>query len=99
MIELTCGLLVAISIYLILEGVSHRKIFAIALLGTTVNIIMLFSGRLIYNQPAFVEALEQNIRMLSNPVPQALILTAIVIGFGLLLFLCVLLKVIKREQQ
>lgn len=98
MIEVTCGVLVAISIYLLLEKALHRKIFGFVLLSTTVNLILLFAGRLTHKQPAFVELGLRAPYELSNPVPQALILTAIVIGFGLLVFLCVLLKVAKKEQ-
>ncbi len=98
MIEITCGILVAISIYLILESALYRQIFGIMLLSTTINLILIVAGRLTHTKPAFIAALSNTPHALSNPVPQALILTAIVIGFGLLVFLCVLLKIIKEEQ-
>lgn len=90
MIEITCGILVAVSIYLLLEAALHRKIFAFVLLSTVINIIVLYSGKLTHKNPVFVGA--QSHQPFANPVPQALILTAIVIGFGLLIFLCVLMK-------
>ena len=96
MIELTCGILVAISIYLLLEKTQHRKIFGVVLLNTAVNIILLFAGRLTHSNPAFLELAHIVPNSLANPVPQALILTAIVIGFGLLIFICVLLKTIEK---
>lgn len=97
MIEITFGVLVVISIFLLLEKAMYRKIFGFVLLSTAINLILLFAGRLNYKQPAFIGAGTVAPPGLSNPVPQALILTAIVIGFGLLVFLCVSYKAVKKE--
>lgn len=94
MIEITCGILVAISVYLILDASTYRRIFGIALLGSSINIILLFNGQLTSILPAFIK--NTPLGQLSNSLAQALILTAIVIGFGLLVFLCSLMKVLKQ---
>ena len=95
MIEITLGVLMSISFYLILESNIRRKVFGVALLGTTINLTLLVSGRLFQQLPAFIGSISAE--KLSNPLPQAMILTAIVIGFGLLIFLCVLIKVYKKS--
>lgn len=95
MIEITLGVLVSVSFYLILEGNIRRKVFGVALFGTAINMILLVSGRLLQKLPAFIGS--TSTEKLNNPLPQAMILTAIVIGFGLLIFLCVLIKVYKNS--
>lgn len=89
MIMIACGILLSISIYLLLENNIMRRVFGLVLLGSTINLIILICGRMDAIQPAFILASSYH---LANPLPQALILTAIVIGFGLLAFLCALLK-------
>jgi multicomponent Na+:H+ antiporter subunit C len=89
MITLACGVLFSVSIYLLLEPSMIRRVFGLVLLGSTINLIILVAGRLNSTNPAFIKSITQP---LSNPLPQALILTAIVIGFGLLAFLSALLK-------
>ncbi|MBB72182.1 MAG: cation:proton antiporter [Legionellales bacterium] len=94
MVELTCGILLATSLYLILDDSLWRRVFGITLLGNIINIILLYSGGLEGIAPAFVSSTAKI--GLSNPLPQALILTAIVISFGLLVFLYVLIKVVNK---
>jgi len=96
MLEFTCGILVAIGIYLVFEKNILRRIFGIVVLSTAINLILLLSGRLDKIMPAFIGRASP--ASFSNPVPQALILTAIVIGFGLLAFLCTLVKVINHNE-
>ncbi|MEM9242486.1 MAG: NADH-quinone oxidoreductase subunit K [Pseudomonadota bacterium] len=95
MIILACGILIGISIFLLLEPSITRRVFGLVLLGSTINIILLICGRLYSIHPVFING--KAIKM-ANPLPQALILTAIVIGFGLLAFLCALLKKILTKN-
>ena len=96
MIEVTFSVLMAISIYLLLDRAPHRKIFGIVLLSTVINLVLLLAGKLNNKLPAFIGQTPP--QTLSNPIPQALILTAIVIGLGLLIFLCVLFKAVSKEK-
>jgi len=96
MLELTCGILVSIGAYLILEGNLLRRVFGIVILSTAINIILLISGRLKHSLPVFIGNSSPD--SFSNPLPQALILTAIVIGFGLLAFLCALVKALLSDN-
>lgn len=89
MMIIACGLIVAVSIYLLLDTNLLRRVFGLILLGSDVNLILLICGRLHGHHPVFISG---HMGHFANPLPQALILTAIVIGFGLLAFLCCLLK-------
>jgi len=96
MINLTCAVIVSVSIFLILEPYSLRKVFGVILLGNGVNLWIMANGRNLSTVPAFVK---QGQTLSTNPLPQALILTAIVIGFGLLGFLFALLKKENVKQD
>lgn len=87
------GCLVAISIYLILSQQLMRWLFGIVILSSTINLIIFIGGRLQTITPPFVSANSvAPPQLVANPLPQALILTAIVIGFGLLAFSLVLVR-------
>ena len=85
-ITLTAGL------YLALSRDVLRCVVGLALLGSAVNLLLLAAGRLGSAQPAVIEAGGRVLQEAANPLPQALVLTAIVIGFATTaLFLVVLL--------
>ena len=83
------GILFTIGTYLILTAYFTEMIFGFAILSNAVNlIILLTSGNPTARKVPIIE--HHNIAEIVDPVPQALILTAIVIGFGLLSYLVVL---------
>jgi len=85
------GAMVAGSIYLILDRNLIRFIFGLALLGNAVNLLIFTVGRLSSSRPPLIpEAATVPVAPVANALPQALILTAIVIGFALLAFVFVL---------
>lgn len=85
--SLVVGVFVAAGVYLMLERHILRLLFGLILLSSAVNIAIFTAGRLTPGLPPLIEA---NSVLppegAANPLPQALILTAIVIGFGLLVF-------------
>ena len=93
--ETILALLIAIlffgAIYLMLSRHTIRILLGVALLSNAVNLLIFTSGRLTRIVPPFIESgskvAEANI---PNSLPQALILTAIVIGFSMFAFLLVL---------
>ena len=87
------GFLITISVYLMLSPQMMRWLFGVVIFSSTINIVIFVSGRLVSQVPAFIpiDQVTANLTM-ANPLPQALILTAIVIGFGLLSFALVLLR-------
>lgn len=85
------GAMVAGAVYLFLSRQLLRILFGVILLSNAVNLAILLVGRLTVGGAPLIGVGEDVLsRDLSNPLPQALILTAIVIGFGLLAFALVL---------
>ena len=85
------GVMVAASVYLILDRNLIRFIFGLVLAGNAVNLLIFTVGRLESRRPPLLpEQAAQLPATFANALPQALILTAIVIGFALLSFVFIL---------
>ncbi|MDJ0523020.1 MAG: Na+/H+ antiporter subunit C [Planctomycetota bacterium] len=85
------GLLFGAAAYLMLERNLVRFLFGLVLLGTAANLMLFVAGGLTPASPAIVpEGADRPDEVLANALPQALILTAIVISFALLAFALVL---------
>lgn len=85
--SIVVGIFVAIGVYLMLERHLLRILFGLILLSSAVNLAIFTAGRLTPGELPLVEEGELvPAEGFANPLPQALILTAIVIGFGLLVF-------------
>ena len=70
-----------------------RLLLGITLLGNGVNLLIFLLGRVTKGKPPVIdESLSFFQDAYADPIPQALILTAIVISFGLQAFAIVLLK-------
>ena len=93
LLALAIGVLVAAAAYLLLARDLPRALLGFVLLGTAANLSIFASGRIGTMTPPLVE---QGARALAadaaNALPQALVLTAIVIGFGLAAFTLVLIR-------
>jgi multicomponent Na+:H+ antiporter subunit C len=89
--SLLVGLFFAAAIYLFLSTSLIRILLGIVVLGNAVNLLIFTAGRLVREVPPIIppEALAPD-RVTANPLPQALILTAIVISFSFFAFLLVL---------
>ncbi|MFP4255232.1 MAG: Na+/H+ antiporter subunit C [Desulfobacterales bacterium] len=86
-----CGVMAAASIYLMLSGNLIRFIFGLVLATNAVNLLIFAAGGISRNMPPLIpEDAVVPAEPLSNALPQALILTAIVIGFALLTFVFIL---------
>ena len=85
------GLFIAIGTYLLLSRSVIRMLLGLVVLGNGVNLLIFTAGRLTREiAPIVPPGLEQPAGPIANPLPQALILTAIVIGFAMFSFLLVL---------
>lgn len=90
-LAITVGALVAGSVYLLLSHNVLRMVFGVILISNAVNLAIFMLGGLSVGLPPLIPGTETVLtEPYSNPLPQALILTAIVIGFGLLAFALVL---------
>jgi multicomponent Na+:H+ antiporter subunit C len=87
------GVLYACGVYLILKRSMVRLLLGIILLGNGTNILIFLLGNITKGKPPIIEPnLNVFADIYADPIPQALILTAIVISFGLTSFAIVLLK-------
>ena len=92
------GGLVAGGVYLMLRRNLVRLLFGLVLISNAINLLIFTSGGLTRGRPALIPAVPDMVQgATANPLPQALILTAIVIGFGLLTFALVLVHRTHRE--
>ncbi len=93
LIALVIGVLVSCGVYLLLRARTFPVILGLTLLSYGVNLFIFVMGRLRTGAPAVVgrgdNALNNSLNF-ADPLPQALVLTAIVIGFAMTAFLLVL---------
>ena len=87
------GVMIAASIYLILDRNLIRFIFGLILASNAINLLIFTVGRLDSQHPPLIPNPATAVQgPFANALPQALILTAIVIGFALLSFVFVLYR-------
>ncbi len=75
------GVLTAGGVYLILRLRAFPVILGISLLSYAVNVFLFATGRLAVNAPPILQ--KYGDATYTDPLPQALVLTAIVISFGM----------------
>ncbi len=80
LVAIAIGALTASGLYLVLRARTFPVILGVSLLSYAVNVFLFTSGRLVVNQPPI---LRDDITSYTDPLPQALVLTAIVISFGM----------------
>ena len=73
------GILTAAGLYLVLRLRTFPVIMGVSLLTYAVNVFLFASGRLTVGAPPILTDAE----VYTDPLPQALVLTAIVISFGM----------------
>lgn len=85
------GIFFVVSIYLMLSKHIIRILLGVAILSNAVNLLIFTAGRVIREVPPIIpDGLLVPDTTVANPLPQALILTAIVISFSFFAFLLVL---------
>lgn len=88
--ELLVAILIAVltgtGVYLLLRARTFPVVMGITLLSYAVNLFLLAMGRLATGLPAIIGENDTY----TDPLPQALVLTAIVIGFAMTAFVTVL---------
>ncbi|WP_185266986.1 sodium:proton antiporter [Halopseudomonas xiamenensis] len=92
---ITAGIMAALGVWMMLDRHLMRVVLGIAVLGNAINLGVLTAGRFAGERAAFVFGNEA-VTDAANPLPQALVLTAIVIGFALFVFA---LAVLKRTHE
>lgn len=80
------GILVFCGVFLILRSRTFPVVLGLTMLSYAVNLFLFSSGRLSFNQAAVLGTGSEY----ADPLPQAFVLTAIVIGFAMTAFVVVL---------
>lgn len=80
------GLMTAVGVYLILQQRTFPIVVGLTLVSYAVNVFLFAAGRLAVNQPPIITGADAY----ADPLPQALVLTAIVISFGMTALIVVL---------
>ncbi|WP_049631377.1 MULTISPECIES: Na+/H+ antiporter subunit C [unclassified Cellvibrio] len=86
LIALVIAVLVGCGVYLLLRARTFPVILGLTLLSYAVNLFIFVMGRLANNASSVIGQGDRYV----DPLPQALVLTAIVIGFAMTAFLLVL---------
>lgn len=81
------GILVACGVYLLLRGRTFPVVLGLALLSYAANFFIFATGRL---SVGLAPIISEETAAYPDPLPQALVLTAIVIGFGMTAFILML---------
>ncbi|BBG00615.1 MULTISPECIES: sodium:proton antiporter [Pseudonocardia] len=82
--------LVAGGVFLILQRELLRVVLGFILLGHGVNVLIISAGGMYHRQPPLLG--QQDRAAMADPLPQAFVLTAIVIAFAITVYLLALLK-------
>jgi multicomponent Na+:H+ antiporter subunit C len=97
LLAVVAGILYATGLYLMLRRRLAQLIIGLSLLSNGSNILILAAAGATRGRPPLITAEGMTAEQFADPVPQALILTAIVIGFGVLAFSLVLSHRVHRS--
>ncbi|WMJ09017.1 Na+/H+ antiporter subunit C [Nitrosomonas sp. sh817] len=87
LVSILIGTLTGCGVYLILRNRTFPVVLGLTFLSYAVNLFLLVMGRLTIGKPPIIA---ENITEYADPLPQALVLTAIVISFAMTAFVIVL---------
>ncbi len=91
MIAVAVGTLAACGVYLMLRARTFDLVLGLTLLSYAVNLFIFFMGRIRVDAAPIVDGTRAaTLASYADPLPQALVLTAIVIGFGMTAVLLVI---------
>jgi multicomponent Na+:H+ antiporter subunit C len=97
LLAILAGVLYATGLYLMLRRRLAQLIIGLGLLSNGSNILILAAAGVTRARPPLIEDPQLPSVEFADPVPQSLILTAIVIGFGVLAFALVLAHRVHRS--
>jgi len=97
LLAITAGALYATGVYLMLRRRLAQVILGLSLLSNGSNLLILAAAGVTPGKPPLITATNIAAEQFADPVPQSLILTAIVIGFGVLAFALVLAHRVQRS--
>lgn len=95
-LTLSIGLLAAAGTFLILQRGMIRIILGFVLLTHAVNLLIIAAGGSARREPPFIGG---DLSMAADPLPQAFVLTAIVIAFAITVVLATLAVVGRKDDD
>ena len=99
LLAILTGAVFAAGVYLILSGSLLRLVFGLALASNAVNLVIFTAGGLNARRPPLIGPGQTTVsEPVANALPQAMILTAIVIGFAIITFLLALFYRHRRTR-
>jgi multicomponent Na+:H+ antiporter subunit C len=84
------GVLYTAGVYMLLRRSILKFIIGIIYISNATNLLVFLSAGIIPGNPPFIESAGTTVETLADPLPQALVLTAIVIGLGMVVFILAL---------
>jgi len=91
-LAIAIGVLTSCGVWLLLRPRTYQVSIGVSLLGYGVNLYIFSMGRLaVDKEPVLAAGVPSNLQHYADPMPQALVLTAIVIGFAMTALLLVVL--------
>ena len=96
-VAITAGLLVAGAVYLFLQREMLRVILGFVLLGNAANLVLMAAGGTARRGEPF--GTPEDAAEIADPLPQAFVLTAIVIAFSITIFMLVLAVTGGRDDD
>lgn len=99
-LAIVIGTLAACGVYLLFARRATAILLGLALISHAVNLVVFSSGGLVAGNPPLVpEGSLSPLTGSADPVPQALVLTAIVIGFAVVTFVAALVRYAHRAGE
>lgn len=97
-LALAIGVLTASGVWLVLRPRTFQVLIGLTLLSYAVNLFIFSTGGLRIGAEPVLRGPAGSLIDYADPLPQALVLTAIVIGFGLFVFALAVLKSVRETH-
>lgn len=91
LLALFIGVMAGAGVFLLLRARTFDVVLGMTLLSYAVNVFIFVTGRVAINKPAIIDGVRAaSLNQYADPLPQALVLTAIVISFAMTALLLVI---------
>jgi multicomponent K+:H+ antiporter subunit C len=91
LLALFIGVMAGTGVFLLLRARTFDVVLGMTLLSYAVNVFIFAAGRIAINQASIIDGVRvASLAQYADPLPQALVLTAIVIGFAMTALLLVI---------
>ena len=87
LLAILVGILYTAGVYMLLRRSILKLIIGIIFLSNATNLLVFLSAGLVPGKPVFLNGEKNSDIVLADPLPQALVLTAVVIGLGVVVYL------------